>query len=101
MAACSMSRPKLLDLFCGAGGCSSGYDRAGFDLVGVDIEPMPAYPFAFVQGDALEVLRCLLGGGTVGGHRLGDFAAIHGSPPCIRWTALPLTLEQRERHPDR
>ena len=25
-------RPRLLDLFCGAGGCSVGYDRAGFDL---------------------------------------------------------------------
>ena len=27
-----MSRPRLLDLFSGAGGCSVGYDRAGFEV---------------------------------------------------------------------
>lgn len=31
-----MSRPRLLDLFCGAGGAAAGYHRAGFDIVGVD-----------------------------------------------------------------
>lgn len=29
-----MSRPRLLDLFCGAGGAAVGYRRAGFDVVG-------------------------------------------------------------------
>lgn len=27
-----MSRPRLLDLFCGAGGAAMGYHRAGFDF---------------------------------------------------------------------
>ncbi len=32
-------RPRLLDLFAGAGGCSVGYHRAGFNVVGVDLYP--------------------------------------------------------------
>lgn len=67
-------RPLLLDLFCGAGGAARGYARAGFFVVGVDVEPQPNYPYTFHQMDALFVLRS---------HRaLGDFAAIHASPPC-------------------
>jgi DNA (cytosine-5)-methyltransferase 1 len=49
-------RPKLLDLFCGAGGCSVGYHRGGFDVTGVDIEPHPDYPYEMIVADAMEVL---------------------------------------------
>ena len=65
-------RPRLLDLFCGAGGAGMGYHRAGFDVVGVDINPQPDYPFEFRQGDALDYL-------TEHGH---EFDARHASPPC-------------------
>ena len=70
---------RLLDLFCGAGGAAVGYNRAGFDdITGVDIKPMPRYPFEFVQGDALEYV-------IEHGH---EFDVIHASPPCQAFTKL-------------
>lgn len=83
-----MSRPKLLDLFCGAGGAAVGYHRAGFDVVGVDIEPQPDYPFRFIQADAIEFLRRMVAGGTYEWCGPGLFAAAHTSPPCQASTAL-------------
>jgi DNA (cytosine-5)-methyltransferase 1 len=81
---------RLLDLFCGAGGCSVGYHRAGFaDIVGVDNRPMPRYPFEFVQGDAVQALQCMIEfNGTWNGWRLTDFDAIHASPPCQSYSDL-------------
>lgn len=78
-----MDKPVLLDLFCGAGGCTKGYQRQGFYVVGVDIEPQPNYcGDVFIQGDALLVVARLIDGEAVNGWRLEDFAAIHASPPC-------------------
>jgi DNA (cytosine-5)-methyltransferase 1 len=65
-------KPKLLDLFCGAGGAGEGYRRAGFDVTGVDIKPQKNNPHTFIRSDALEY--CAAHG--------GEYDAIHASPPC-------------------
>ncbi|HEX7995141.1 MAG TPA: DNA cytosine methyltransferase, partial [Streptosporangiaceae bacterium] len=90
-----MSRPRLLDLFCGAGGSAVGYHRAGFDVTGVDIKPQPRYPFAFFQADALTVLGAMLDGESYMAMTLRNVDAIHASPPCQdhmrspTWNARP------------
>lgn len=91
-------KPRLLDLFCGAGGAATGYHRAGFEVVGVDIKPQPNYPFTFCRGDALKASFL-----NVRGEQLtfGDFAAIHASPPCQAFSvSTNYRPENRTKYPD-
>lgn len=88
-----ISRPLLLDLFCGAGGAAMGYHRAGFDVIGIDIEPQPNYPFQFIQVDAFEYVRSH--GSWAATH------AIHASPPCQRYSLVQASNgDTADRHPD-
>lgn len=81
-------KPRLLDLFCGAGGAAVGYQRAGFDeIVGVDHRPQPRYPFTFVEADALEYLAA----------HGPEFDAIHASPPCQGYSIMRNLPWLRER----
>ncbi len=85
-----MSRPRLLDLFCGAGGAARGYQLAGFHVTGVDINPQPRYAGdAFIQGDALAYV-------AEHGH---EFDAIHASPPCQAHSIMR-HLHPTNEHPD-
>ncbi len=70
-------KPRLLDLFCGAGGAAVGYARAGFEVVGVDLVAQPHYPFEFIQEPYEAALFDLMNNWPE-----GTFDAIHASPPC-------------------
>jgi DNA (cytosine-5)-methyltransferase 1 len=79
-----MGKPKLLDLYCGAGGAAMGYYRAGFEVIGVDIEPQPHFPFEFHQGDALT-------------YPLEGFDAYHASPPC-QFASILTPTDKKANH---
>jgi len=75
---------RLLDLFCGAGGAAMGYhqalEEAGIPhtITGIDINPMPRYPFEFIQADALEYVRA----------HGAEYDFIHASPVCKLHSSL-------------
>lgn len=88
-----MTRPKLLDLFCGEGGAGMGYDRAGWEVVGVDNSAarLKRYPFESHKADAIEFV-------LEHGH---EFDAAHGSPTCTGYSrgtaAIPDRFERYDR----
>lgn len=84
-----MTRPLLIDLFCGGGGAAMGYHQAGFDVIGVDLVRQPHYPFPFIQADALAPPI-----------DLDRAALIHASPVCKRWSQVTRTSVDPDHHPD-
>jgi hypothetical protein len=83
-----MTRPRLLDLFSGAGGSARGYQLAGFHVTGVDIRPQPRYcGDEFHQADALTF-------------PLDGYDAIHASPPCQRYANVTRWRGHKDDHPD-
>lgn len=89
-----MNRPRLLDLFCKAGGAAMGYHMAGFVVVGIDQSWQPNYPFfmrrekLFPDDEHMFVtwLR-------------ENFDAVHASPPCQRHSDLARRNGNAADHP--
>ncbi len=82
-------KPRLLDLFCGAGGAAWGYILAGFHVTGIDHKDQPRYGGdTFIKADAMEYLRL----------NFRDFAAIHASSPCQSHSCVT-PVHRRNSHP--
>lgn len=98
----SAYQPRLLDLFCGAGGCSVGYRRAGFRVTGVDIAMHPDYPFELWVLDALEVLARVAAGEPIPYGEYEDIRtglvleplawALRHEPEWLAWEQVPTVL---------
>ncbi len=63
---------NILDLFCGVGGASAGYETAGHTITGIDINPQPNYPYKFTQANVLDLDT----------DYIKEYDFIHASPPC-------------------
>lgn len=97
-------KPRLLDLFCGAGGAARGYQDAGFEVLGVDIKSQLRYVGdEFYQEDAIEIVESIAAGfrrwlpDDRPNLQLDNFDAIHASPPCQAYSGL---TAERGKHPD-
>lgn len=84
---------EVLDLFCGAGGFSSGFSNQGFSVTGVDINPRAEDIFAinnigsFIKKDLLS-------------ERVeGNFSIVLGGPPCRPFSSVNLQ-KRGEDHPN-
>lgn len=86
---------KVMDLFCGTGGFSKGFENAGgFEVVhGVDLLPVAVQTFranhtdAFaVAGDIRTVRRAEVADAT--GLARGDVDVIIGGPPCQGFSSI-------------
>ena len=71
-----VAKPRLLEVYCGAGGSAVGFDRAGWIVDGVDIVAQRHYPFKFFKADAVEFIY-------EHGHK---YHAITGGPVCKRYS---------------
>lgn len=77
-------RPRCVDLFCGAGGMSLGFEQAGFDIVaGAEIDPVHAnvhlynFPNCKLFRDDIAQLH-----GKDFIDAVGNIDVIIGGPPC-------------------
>lgn len=70
-------KPRVLDLFSGAGGAATGLHRAWPDaeITGVDIVQQKRYPFRHVVADAMT-------------YPLDGFDFVWASPPCQQYSRM-------------
>jgi DNA (cytosine-5)-methyltransferase 1 len=77
-----MAEPKVLDLFCGIGGLSTGFRNQGYSVTSVDVNP--AVSEVFEWNKAGEVVTADLSATVMN----GGYDLIIGGPPCKPWSSM-------------
>ncbi len=85
-----MTDRRVLDLFCGAGGLTSGFAKEGFEVTGVDY--LPIVKAIFERNKLGTVKTTDLHWSTEN----GGADVVIGGPPCRPWSSLNVT----RRHSD-
>lgn len=88
-----MTGLRVLDLFCGAGGFSAGFQAEGFDVTGVDINPVAAE--VYERNRIGSVITTDLGRSL----QNGGYDLIIGGPPCRPWSSIN-TIRRNAEHDD-
>lgn len=78
-----MKKYKLLDLFCGAGGLSLGFEKAGFSIVkAVDIDPWAIKTYNYNRKECVAEVLDVAAMTKDYLKLLGPIDGIIGGPPC-------------------
>lgn len=92
----------VLDLFCGCGGLSLGFEKAGYDvLLGIDVwkDALKTYKFNHHHSNVLCADMSILSGDDVKSHLGGkDVDVIIGGPPCQGFSVAGKRIVDDERN---
>lgn len=94
---------KVLDLFAGAGGLSSGFESAGFDIAwAVERDPAACetlkrnHPTCHVYSEDINHVLACIRQGLAGYPSRGQVDVVVGGPPCQGFSGLNRHVERRK-----
>ena len=82
-----MKKYKLLDLFCGAGGLSLGFEKAGYSVVrAIDFDKWAIETYNFNRKNKVGEVKDVTTIDQEYINKLGQVDGIIGGPPCQGFT---------------